>query len=167
MQQSKLAAMGEMMGAIAHQWRQPITTVGVIMQKLKLARQLGKLDGNMLEKAHYDAMEQINYMSGTIDDFRNFFAPSKSRETFSVAKSMEETLSLLRSQLENNSIDIHCKWMMENLITFSVTQTNSSRYSSTSLIMLKMRYSNERRNTPVPSKPEISRLKFPVGPMMS
>lgn len=107
MQQSKLAAMGEMVGAIAHQWRQPLTTVGVILQNLKMAYKLNKLTELMLEKSSKDAMKQINYMSKTIDDFRNFFKPSKGKETFSVMKAVEDTISIMQSQLENNFIKIH------------------------------------------------------------
>jgi PAS domain S-box-containing protein len=107
MQQSKLAAMGEMVGAIAHQWRQPLTTVGVLIQNLNLAHKLNKLNGHMLEDTAKDAMEQVNYMSKTIDDFRDFFRPSKEKETFSVGKAVKETISLMRAQLENNFIKVH------------------------------------------------------------
>ncbi len=107
MQQSKLAAMGEMVGAIAHQWRQPLSTVGVIIQNLKMAHKLKKLDAHMLENSAKDAMGQIKFMSNTIDDFRNFFKPSKEKENFSVLEAVEHTISLVRAQLENNIISVH------------------------------------------------------------
>jgi PAS domain S-box-containing protein len=119
MQQSRLAAMGEMVGAIAHQWRQPITTVGVILQNLNMAYKLKKIDGRMLEEASRDAMEQINYMSKTIDDFRDFFVPSKQKESFSVIQCMKDTISLLRTQMKNNAITIHCNFKDENQLTVS------------------------------------------------
>lgn len=105
--QSRLAALGEMMGAIAHQWRQPLSTIGVIIQKLKLAFDIQKLDSQLMDKSAHEAMEQINYMSKTIDDFRNYFRPSRKKQTFSVTTAVTETISLMKAQLENNFIAIH------------------------------------------------------------
>ncbi|MCP4155498.1 MAG: PAS domain S-box protein [bacterium] len=105
-QQSKLAAMGEMVGAIAHQWRQPLTTVGVIMRNIKMAHKLDKLDGNTIDKLIKDAGEQIAYMSKTIDDFRNFFKPSRAKENFDVDTAVDETCSIIRSQMENDAIEL-------------------------------------------------------------
>ena len=105
-QQSKLAAMGEMVGAIAHQWRQPLTTVGVIIHKLKMAYRLNKLTAAMMDIYVKDAQEQIQFMSKTIDDFRNFFRPSKAKEFFPILKTVKEAISIVRSQLDNHSIHI-------------------------------------------------------------
>lgn len=106
MHQSKLAAMGEMVGAIAHQWRQPLTSIGFIFQNIQTAFEFGKLDETYLHKAVHDGMDLIRFMSRTIDDFRNFFITSKVMEPFDVSQLIRESLSLLRPQLENNFIAV-------------------------------------------------------------
>jgi PAS domain S-box-containing protein len=103
---AKLAAMGEMIGAIAHQWRQPLATVGVILQNLQAARRLGKLDESYLEKAAIDANSQIRFMSETIDSFRNFFRPEKAKEHFDVIAKIEDATTFIRAQLRSYGIFI-------------------------------------------------------------
>ncbi|MBF0559619.1 MAG: PAS domain S-box protein [Nitrospirae bacterium] len=105
-QQSRMAAMGEMIGAIAHQWRQPLNVIGLIVQNLKMAYDYGELDSERFKNAVATAMWQIKFMSKTIDDFRNFFKPSKEKEVFDLKKAVEETISLIKAQLQNHYIDI-------------------------------------------------------------
>jgi PAS domain S-box-containing protein len=105
-QRSKLADMGEMIGAIAHQWRQPLATVGVIFQNLLTARRLNKLDETYLEKASTDATALINHMSRTIDSFRNFFKPEKTRERFNPVEKIEDAANFIRAQLKGYGITI-------------------------------------------------------------
>jgi len=104
-QQSKLAAMGEMLGAIAHQWRQPLNALGLIVQNLKDAHAYGELDREYIEQAVQKAMSQIRHMSKTIDDFRNFFMPDKERAVFDVMQAVGDVLSLLSAQLAANDIE--------------------------------------------------------------
>lgn len=106
-QRSKLADMGEMIGAIAHQWRQPLATVSVIFQNLLAARQMNKLDEAYLEKASTDATALINHMSRTIDSFRNFFRPEKTRERFNIIEKIEDAANFIRVQLKGYGIEIH------------------------------------------------------------
>lgn len=103
-QQSKLAAMGEMIGAIAHQWRQPLNSLGLIVQSLKDVYECGELDAVYLDKTVNNAMMQINFMSRTIDDFRNFINPSKQKSSFDIKVAVGEIFSLLSSQMKNNFI---------------------------------------------------------------
>lgn len=104
-QQSRLAALGEMIGNIAHQWRQPINSLGLIVQDLKEAYRFGELNQNYVETISSKAMEQIHYMSNTIDDFRNFFNPDKDKKIFSLNKSIENTKNILKQGIRNNSIE--------------------------------------------------------------
>lgn len=106
-QSAKMAAMGEMIGAIAHQWRQPLATVGVIMQNLLAARKMNKLDEAYLEKATGDATNQIRHMSETIDSFRNFFKQEKSRERFNALEKIEEATAFIRAQLTSCGIMVN------------------------------------------------------------
>ncbi len=102
--QSRLAAMGEMIGAIAHQWRQPPNAVNAIIQDLKDAYEYGVLDRNYLDRSVKNAMQQIQFMSKTIDDFRNFFRPDKTKKSFDVKQAAGEVLTLVSSQLAAHGI---------------------------------------------------------------
>jgi signal transduction histidine kinase len=104
MQQAKLASLGEMIGNIAHQWRQPLNTLGIIIQDIENAYHFGDLDSEYIEKNSSDAMDQIHYMSSTIDDFRNFFRADGADEVFSVIKAINNSLAITKSSLENKNI---------------------------------------------------------------
>jgi len=104
--QSKLASMGEMIGNIAHQWRQPLTHLSYTMMNLKEAQKHGELDEQYLSKKVADATMQIEFMSQTIDDFKDFYAPHKEKENFSLALASQETLEIMRNTLKHNDIDI-------------------------------------------------------------
>ncbi len=113
-QQSKLAAMGEMIGNIAHQWRQPLTALGVLVQDLQDAHAHNELDTEYLDQNVVNAMSLLHKMSDTINDFQNFFKPDKSREHFLVAEVVEDTLSIIGTSLLNNNIHVEME-MQEGL----------------------------------------------------
>ncbi len=93
--QGRLAAMGEMIANIAHQWRQPLNTLGLIIQELPTYLQRNLLTAEYLEGSVVRAMQVINYMSQTIDGFRNFFGPDRERQTFLASEVLEQTVSIL------------------------------------------------------------------------
>jgi len=105
MQQARSAQMGEMIGNIAHQWRQPLNTIGLIIQKLKFYNDNDFLDDNKLNSSVEKSMDIINGMSKTIDDFRNFFAPNKEKEIFLLHDLFKDTYSILEDVFEENLID--------------------------------------------------------------
>jgi signal transduction histidine kinase len=105
-QQSKMAAMGEMIGAIAHQWRQPLNALGLMIQDLRLSYQLNDLNDEYMEKTTGDAMGQVRYMSKTIDDFRNFFRPDKPKAIFNIQETILDVLKIASSQLSNAKIEV-------------------------------------------------------------
>ena len=104
--QSKLASMGEMIGNIAHQWRQPLTYLSYTFMNLKDAQKYGELDEVYLSKKVDEATVQLEFMSQTIDDFKDFYASNKSKELFSLAKATNETLELMKNSLDSNKIEI-------------------------------------------------------------
>ncbi len=104
--QSKQAAMGEMIGNIAHQWRQPLNAIGIIIQNIEDAYEFEELDEKYLEKQVKKTMELIEYMSQTIDDFRNFFKTDKEEKEFSLEKIIKNTVHLLESSFESLQIEI-------------------------------------------------------------
>ncbi len=105
-QQSRLASMGEMIGAIAHQWRQPLNALGLIIQSIKDAYLYKELTKGFIDQVVDKSLFQIDYMSKTIDDFRNFFKPSKEKNAFDAAKTINEVLYLLSAQIKDNYITV-------------------------------------------------------------
>ncbi len=105
-QQSKMAAMGDMMGNIAHQWRQPLNTLSLAVQDVEDAFLSGELDEKYMKYFIDLSMENIRFMSKTIDDFRNFFKPSKTKESFKLREAVEDILKIVTAQLKNHKISI-------------------------------------------------------------
>jgi signal transduction histidine kinase len=104
--QSRLAAMGEMIGAIAHQWRQPLNALGLVQQNLQLCYQIGKLDDEFMNQSMKKSNRLIQKMSSTIDDFRNFFKPNKRAELFNVKFIIQSMADFLEAQLKSNNINL-------------------------------------------------------------
>jgi len=105
-QQSKMAAMGEMVGAIAHQWKQPLNALALIVQDIREAFREGELDEKYVNQSVKDSIELIRHMSKTVDDFRNFFRPDKTIESFSIANIIDQVLSILSAQLKEKGISV-------------------------------------------------------------
>jgi PAS domain S-box-containing protein len=106
--QSKLAQMGEMIGAIAHQWRQPLNVLSATIQNLEF----DYLDGNLEDKEFVDSFIEenkntISFMSQTIDNFRNFFRVDKERRDFRVKEATLSVLEMQSAQLKNNNIKLN------------------------------------------------------------
>lgn len=103
-QQSKMAAIGDMISSIAHQWRQPLNAVGVLAQEIQLKFQYDSLSKEEAEKLTNELQDYLEYMSKTIDDFRNFYKPSKQKASFDLINSINESLKIVGKQLQNNNI---------------------------------------------------------------
>lgn len=105
-QKSKLSSMGEMMGAIAHQWRQPLNALNINIQNLDDDCDEGLIDRAFIDEFIKKNKQIILFMSKTIDDFRNFFKIDKEKKEFSALEAVYETIGLQMAQLANHSIDI-------------------------------------------------------------
>ena len=105
-EQSKLAAMGEMIGNIAHQWRQPLSVITTISSNIKLRSEYEQLEDYDIESDMNIIMQQAQYLSKTIDDFRNFIKNTKEAQKLSLKDTIEKTLSILHSAMVNNSINV-------------------------------------------------------------
>lgn len=112
-QQSRLAAMGEMFGNIAHQWRQPLNNVGLIIQNVQLEYDSGTLTREEMDSSIKQAMEAIVQMSRTIDDFRNFFREDKEKDNFLISRTVQRALTLVSATLNNDNIDIEISTSVE------------------------------------------------------
>ncbi len=107
MQQSKLAALGEMLGNIAHQWRHPLTRLSLIIQNFELAAKKNRLTPEYIEKFKNSATLQIKYMSDTIDDFSNFFKQDSEKIDFYPKDIIKDTLKLLEGRLKQNRVEVN------------------------------------------------------------
>ena len=97
MQQSRFAAMGEMVAGIAHQWRQPLNMLGMSVQALQLAHGKGALTAEFMERHTEKSLELLKYMSQTIDDFRNFFRPEQTPQLFRLDEVIERVVGFFSS----------------------------------------------------------------------
>ncbi|MBT1073607.1 sensor histidine kinase [Pelotalea chapellei] len=100
MQQNRLAAMGEMLVSISHQWRQPLNVLGLILQELNRSYQRGTVTSEFVEVRVSRAKQVITHMSQTIDDFRNFLNPDKIKVLFTVKDVVETTLSMVEGSFK-------------------------------------------------------------------
>ncbi|MCD4667715.1 MAG: ABC transporter substrate-binding protein [Sulfurimonas sp.] len=104
--QSRLAQMGEMISMIAHQWRQPLNAISVTSNNLQLKCIMGEIDKEFFKKELGLIDDYSQYLSSTIDDFRNFFKDNKEKEITNLKKLVEGTLSLVTKSVENKNIKI-------------------------------------------------------------
>jgi PAS domain S-box-containing protein len=104
--QGRLAAMGEMIGNIAHQWRQPLNMLALIVQELPVYHKQGKLDQQYLADSVNKAMLTISNMSQTIDDFRDFLKPDNAKVLFRVSEAMQKSVSLVEASFKVTGLQI-------------------------------------------------------------
>jgi signal transduction histidine kinase len=105
-QQSKMATMGEMIGNIAHQWKQPLSVISLSNGIIKLNREFKSFSEEEIEDAIKGIDDSVKNLSSTIDDFRNFFNPNKKEESFDIKDAFDKTFKLIDSQFKYNDIKI-------------------------------------------------------------
>ncbi|MAC84146.1 MAG: histidine kinase [Arcobacter sp.] len=106
-QQSKMAAMGEMIGNIAHQWRQPLSTISTASTGAKIQKEMNCLSDESLTNSLTAINDSAQYLSRTIDDFRDFFNPSNNKkEEFNISETISKALNLVNSQFASKDIEI-------------------------------------------------------------
>ena len=105
-EQSRLAQMGEMISMIAHQWRQPLSAIGSISAALELKSKLNKLDNDMVLKQAHNISKNVQHLSSTINDFRDFFKPLKIKKDISFDDAIISALNIVGSSIEDKSITV-------------------------------------------------------------
>ena len=115
-QMTKMASMGDMIGNIAHQWRQPLSAISSTVMALQMKIDFGSFDLESEEGREESTEYTLNRLAeiegfvgslnGTIDDFRNFFSPNKQKSKFKLQKSIDKTMSLLSSSFKTNNIEL-------------------------------------------------------------
>jgi PAS domain S-box-containing protein len=111
-EQSKMVSMGEMIGNIAHQWRQPLTTISTKATGSIFQKEMGQLSDEVFIENMETINDNVQYLSQTIDTFRDFIKGTNKKEEVAVCKLFDEALNLMESSLKNNYIKlsntIHC-----------------------------------------------------------
>jgi len=104
-QQSKLASMGNMIGNIAHQWRQPLSEINAILMNLQVKKEHADLSDEYFEQSIEECDIILSHMSNTISDFQNFFKPSKEKSLFDLKIECKNASFIIESSLKYNNID--------------------------------------------------------------
>ena len=131
-QQAKLAQMGELLSMIAHQWRQPLTAISAASENLKLKNLLNKIDNNTIDIATNDINKYTNYLSNTINDFKNFYKTNKSIEKTTLNEMLEKSLNIIEDAIYFKNIKI-----IKNLNSISPINTYKSEVTQVILSLLQ------------------------------
>ncbi|BDY13787.1 FIST N-terminal domain-containing protein [Hydrogenimonas cancrithermarum] len=159
--QSKLASMGEMINNIAHQWRQPLNIIALVMQDLSLKAQIGNITPGAIAHAEKKINATLKYLSDTIDDFRSFASNGEEYSHpggFEVCKTIKETIRLISIVLEDEKIKLKLtlppqesivkgspndlKQILLNLI-YNAIDALKERKVETPLIKVEVKYNNK------------------------
>ena len=105
-QQGKLAEMGDMVAAIAHQWNEPLVELSAQVQDIQTSYLLDELETLDINTFVNDSMVQIKYMSKTLSDFRNFLKPSTKKVLFSIKQAFDEIFEIIGKQIFYSNIDV-------------------------------------------------------------
>ena len=106
LQQSKLAAMGEMMDAVAHQWKQPINIINMQVDMVGYDFEDGYIDKEYVDEFQSKVSSQVKHMTTTLDEFRNFFRPNKVVDEFDIKLMIDKVLLLVKDEFIKNKITI-------------------------------------------------------------
>jgi len=104
--QSKLASMGEMIGNIAHQWRQPLSVISTGATGLKLLKEYNTLTDQQFLEACDSINDNAQYLSKTIDDFKDFIKGERKKVKFNLSKDINSFLHLVEGSIKNNNIHL-------------------------------------------------------------
>ncbi len=114
-QQSKMAALGEMMNNIAHQWRQPLSAITSATSGMQLQKEMDTLTDTDFNRTTEQIIEHANYMSQTIEDFRTFFKKDKEVEVFTLHEVIFNNISLIQSSLSTKNIHLKIDKIDKNI----------------------------------------------------
>jgi PAS domain S-box-containing protein len=106
LQQNRLAAMGEMINYIGHQWRQPLNTISLLVQSMRDDFEHGIFDGDYLDRMVRHITDLVSHMSCTINDFRDFFKTERQAERFDLKEITCKTFSFIAESMKANRVKI-------------------------------------------------------------
>lgn len=105
--QSKLAELGDMIGNIAHQWRHPLTRLSLSLQNLRAYKNKNKMTDELFDEAMNTSLYQIEFMSNTIDNFKNFYKKDEKKSQFIVREAIDNVLNIIGAILEHKNIKLN------------------------------------------------------------
>lgn len=105
-EQNKMSAMGEVIKDIAHHWRQPLTAIGMLVSNIKDSFEHQELTQEYLDSSVAKVTKQLQYMSRTIDNFRNFFKPEEEKRVFDLEKTIQDSIYMVQAQLNSHGIEV-------------------------------------------------------------
>ncbi len=132
-QQSKMTELGETIGAISHQWKQPLNSLSILLGNLLQFKKMGKLNDEIFEQNINQALNNTYYLSDTINTFRNFYAISHQKQEFELKKVIEETILILEPYFKNLPIKIEIEEKQKNIRCYNLK--NEFQQIITSLIL--------------------------------
>lgn len=104
--QSKLSALGELLSAITHQWRHPITRISLLLQNLKYDLEPVSITNQNIETTINASLNQIDFLSETIENFRNFYMPDSTKEVFHLKEALDSVVLIIHDILEHHGIKL-------------------------------------------------------------
>jgi signal transduction histidine kinase len=115
-QQAKMAAMGEMMDAVAHQWKQPLNAISMMSDMLQEDFKNSLVTQDYINELSQDMQLQIEHMVATLHEFRDFFRPTQTKESFGIKRCLQSVMLLVNDEFIKNNINVHLKNDKEILI---------------------------------------------------
>lgn len=103
-QQARLAALGEMIGNIAHQWRQPLSVITTSVSALSLKEELEILEPDDIKQTNETVKKMAEFLNNTIENFRNFFQKDQPKKVFVIAQIIDSTLEIIKASYDNHFI---------------------------------------------------------------
>ncbi|WP_323665691.1 sensor histidine kinase [Aliarcobacter butzleri] len=146
MQKTRLASMGEMLDNIAHQWRQPLMKINAILLNTDRNIELKNYDEKYLKDRLDDISNTVYFMSNTIETFREFLNPNKTKQEFEISESIEKSLKVLNTSLKGINIDIDKKEIFINQIESEFMQVIISILSNAIEILNERNIKNKLLN---------------------
>ncbi|AXX88193.1 signal transduction sensor histidine kinase [Malaciobacter marinus] len=146
-QQSRFAALGEMIGNIAHQWRQPLSAISSTASSMQLQMELGINQKEDIEKSYESIITYVEFLTQTIEDFRNFFKEDKEKSEFDIQKILKNSLSITAASYKDRNIDVLTNFKEDINITFGFPNELSQVFLNI-LSNAKDAFTNNKIKTP-------------------
>ncbi|WP_071627519.1 sensor histidine kinase [Poseidonibacter lekithochrous] len=127
-QQTRFAALGEMIGNIAHQWRQPLSAISSTASSMLLQLQLDLLEKKDIEKSYNSIIKYSDFLSQTVEDFRSFFKENKQKEEFDMIKTLHNTITITSATYKDAAIQIAYNFDVEELYAYGFANELSQVY---------------------------------------
>ncbi len=140
-QKSKMATMGEMINSIAHQWKQPLNSLSLLVQDIKEAYIFNQLNSRYIDETIETAMNHIKFMSDTVNDFRDFFKPTKVKVKLDVNLIINSVLVIVLSELKSLRIRFNheCRCFFHEMSLENCAIINTCAYEVLNVVV----YPNE------------------------